>query len=80
MAGPEPTNYTAGEAAKLAALVARAAFCVQRGRSTASVDAAMERVKADAVAREQAADRAVAAARQKKINAKADKRAARTWF
>lgn len=80
MPGPEPKRYTASEAARLSVLVARAAVAVSTGRGVKSADDAIERLKANAVAREQADERAAAATRQKKIDAKATARAARGWF
>lgn len=80
MPGPEPKRYTAGEAARLSVLVARAAVAVSTGRGVKAVDDAIERLKASAVAREQAEERAAAAVRQKKIQDKANARAARGWF
>lgn len=76
---PEPKRYTTGEAARLAVLVARAAVAVGTGRGVKAADAAIDRLQANAVAREQAEERAAAAARQKKIDAKADRRAARRF-
>ena len=39
---PEPRQYTAGEKARLAALVARAGVAMGRGRSMTAVDRAIE--------------------------------------
>lgn len=80
MPGPEPKRYTAAETARLSVLVTRAAVAVGTGRGVKSADDAIERLKADAVAREQAEEQAAAAARQKKIQDKATARAARRWF
>lgn len=80
MPGPEPKRYTATEAARLSVLVARAAVAVGTGRGVKSADDAIERLKANAVAREQAEDRAAEAARQKKIEARATARANRRLF
>lgn len=77
---PEPKQYTAGEVARLTILTARLAAAISTGRGVKSADAAIERLQANAIEREQAEERAAAAVRQKKIQAKADKRAARGWF
>lgn len=73
-------RYTAGEKARLAALVARGAVCISRGRSTGSVDRAMDRIERDAQARGDAEERAREAARRQKIEAQAAKRAARKFW
>lgn len=77
---PEPKHYTASEAARLTVLVARAAVAVGTGRGVKAADAAITRLQANAIAREQAEERANEAARAKRIQDKANKRAARTWF
>jgi hypothetical protein len=77
---PEPKQYTAGEVARLTVLTTRLAVAIGTGRGVKAADAAIERLQADAIAREQAEERAAAAARQEKAQAKADKRAARKWF
>lgn len=76
--GPEPRQYTAGEIATLAMLTARLAA---RGcRNQAAIGRRIEQVKASAVAREAAEEKARAAAETKRIEARAARRAARTWF
>jgi hypothetical protein len=64
----------------MSVLVARAVVAVSTGRGVKSADDAIERLKASAVAREQAEARAAAEARQKKIQDRANARAARGWF
>jgi hypothetical protein len=76
----EPRQYTAVEAARLAGLVARAAVVVQRGRSTAPVDAAIAKLQEQACQREAAEDAARAAASKAKTEAKAARRAARRFW
>lgn len=76
MSGPEPRQYTAGEAVKLAMLVAAA---VARGESPA-LNRAIDGFKAAAVAREHAEDQAREKVRQERIDAKAKRRAESKWF
>lgn len=76
----EPRQYTAVEAARMAGLVARAAVVVQRGRSTAPVDRAIEQLQEQACAREAAEDAARAAAQRSRTEAKAARRAARRFW
>lgn len=76
----EPQHYTAAEKARLAGLVARAGVQIKRGKSTASVDRAIERLQQAAVEREQAEQQAAVERERARIEEKARKRAARTWF
>lgn len=49
----EPTYYTPGEKARLAALAARGSYRVTRGKSTARVDRRIDAIKAEALLREE---------------------------
>lgn len=73
-------RYTAGEKARMAALVARGAVRIGRGKATAPVDRRLDRIEREAIERTEAEDRAREAKRQADIKAKADKRAARTFW
>jgi hypothetical protein len=76
----EPKVYTAREIARMTALVAKSALYMSRGWSTTKIDQQIEQLKADAVARETAEQAARDKARQDKIEARAAKRAASTWW
>jgi hypothetical protein len=76
----EPEFYTASEKARLVALVSRGAVRVQRGMSTAEIDAKIDTLKKSAVSREAAERRAVATAQQRRVDDRAAKRAARRWI
>lgn len=73
-------RYTAGEKARIAALVARGAVRIGRGKSTSPVDRALDRIEREAIERTAAEERAREAKRQADITAKAEKRAARTFW
>ena len=73
---PEPRQYTAGEKARLAALVARAGVAMGRGRSMTAV----EKVKAEACAREAEQDRRKAEADAKRQAEKIARRADRRFW
>lgn len=78
---PEPRQYTAGEKAKLAALVARAGVAMGRnGKGLSSVDRAIERLQAEACAREAEQDRRRAEADAQKAAAKTARRADRRFW
>ena len=77
---PEPRQYTAGEKARLAALVARAGVAMGRGRSMTAVDRAIEKLKAEACAREAEQDRRRAEADAKKQAEKIARRADRRFW
>ncbi|MFF4963245.1 hypothetical protein ACFY2Z_40995 [Streptomyces sp. NPDC001222] len=74
------TRYTAGEKARMAALVARGAVRISRGKGTAPVDRALDRIEREAAERTAAEDRIREAKRRAEIEAKAAKRAARTFW
>ena len=73
-------RYTAGEKARMAALIARGAVRISRGKGTSPVDRALDRIEREATERTEAEDRAREAKRQADIKAKAEKRAARTFW
>lgn len=74
----EPEQYTAGEVARLAYLAGRVALKVGRGKSTTRLDAAIERVQADAMAREAVERKRREDAANAKATARAERRA-RGW-
>lgn len=76
----EPRQYTAGEAARLAVQVARAAARTGRGKSLGPVDRAITRIQDEACAREAAEDRARADAEAKRAAEKAARRAGRRFW
>jgi hypothetical protein len=73
-------RYTAGEKARMTALVARGAVRIGRGKGTAPVDRALDRIEREAIERTEAEERAKENKRQADIKAKAEKRAARTFW
>ncbi|WP_405546652.1 hypothetical protein OG590_40555 (plasmid) [Streptomyces goshikiensis] len=76
----EPRQYTAGEAVRLAGLVARTAAVMARGGSVTSVDRAITKLQEEACAREAAQDKARAQEVQKKADEKTARRAARRFW
>ena len=79
-----PKHYNASESARLTALTARGALQAGRGKSTAKVDAALDRLAAEAVEREAREAAAAKAARDKaaqdRADAKAKRRAESLWW
>jgi hypothetical protein len=73
-----PNHYTAGESAKRAVLLARGLSAVAAGRSTASVDRALDRLAARAIERETAEVTARERARQAAVQQRAKTKASRT--
>ncbi|MFE5809451.1 hypothetical protein [Streptomyces sp. NPDC056491] len=76
----EPRQYTAGEAVRLAGLVARTAAVMARGGSVGSVDRAITKLQEEACAREALQDKVRAEAEQKKTDEKIARRAARRFW
>lgn len=72
-----PAYYSAAEAREFAGLLARGAFRVLRGKSTARVDERIDRLKERAAERCQAERDAVEAERRRKVAEKAQARAKR---
>lgn len=79
MAQPEPA-YTAGEAAKLARLLARGGWQAQRGKSTAAVDRQIDELKESARRRIDLEAQARQAAADKRDRERAARRAERRFW
>lgn len=75
----EPT-YTASELARLAALGVRGGMRVQRGKSTARIDAQIEAIRQEAIQREAAEKAARESEKQRKVQERAARRAKSMWW
>ncbi|MFG3230026.1 hypothetical protein ACGF07_35300 [Kitasatospora sp. NPDC048194] len=79
----EPEHYTTGEILASAFLIGRAVVRTVRGKDIGKVDAAIDRLQAKAVAREEADKAAREAAEAERLAAEAKAKAAKranSWF